>query len=232
MRSHLEPKLAKVQKKYIYSDHLQFLLKIAAKEETTTNYSKTIDECNESEGYPLSPVESLNSSSNHIDQTVEDEPIINLIEPEVQSSQRSVVNPLKIGQKRKKSSAIDRIENEILNELKRPQIKPSDHELLMSSFVPYLRDMSETELMDLQMDILSSIRRIKQARCTTTLSVIPNTSIELATKSQKQPAPSTSVSNTASPISTTQTILTLEELVSLATAGGPLNGDSCKIVLE
>ena len=38
----------------------------------------------------------------------------------------------------------------------------SDHEMLLLYFVPYIRDMSEIELMDLQIDVLPSIKKIKQ----------------------------------------------------------------------
>lgn len=77
---------------------------------------------------------------------------------------------MNIGQKQKKRQ-LDDIEREILSELKKgsSEIAPpppvrSDQEILLLSFLPYIRDMEETELMDFQMEVLKTILEIKQRR--------------------------------------------------------------------
>lgn len=73
---------------------------------------------------------------------------------------------------RTKRRELDHIEREIITELKKTKSSTvqSDHELLLLSFLPYIRDMREMELMDLQMEILTTIKKIKQKR----ISKVPN----------------------------------------------------------
>lgn len=62
---------------------------------------------------------------------------------------------------------MDNIEQEILTTLKsKAEQEKSYKEMLMLSFVLYITDMSEVELMDFQMETLGTIKRIKQRRMT------------------------------------------------------------------
>ncbi|XP_076256299.1 uncharacterized protein LOC143193794 isoform X2 [Rhynchophorus ferrugineus] len=150
------------KKKYIYSDYLQFLLKIAHKGDRESNFSQAATEDDSTEVEELTELEmptaylqySYNSAS-----PVHSDP----------SASRSSSNKHRPKSKRQ----LDDIEREILSELKigKQSCAPcsgkhprSDQEILLWSFLPFIRDMCEAELMDFQMEVLTIIKNIKQRR--------------------------------------------------------------------
>lgn len=152
-------------KSYIYSDHLQFLLKMAQKDETESNFSRAgiqDDSITEDEEFMESHLPTVSTSRYAPKSTSQTQPA-----PSNSNEHRS-----------KSKRQLDVIEREILTELKKVKQSDepplgnafhshhprSDQEMLLLSFLPYTRDMSETELMDLQMEILTTIKKIKQRR--------------------------------------------------------------------
>lgn len=163
------------KKKYIYSEHLNFLLKVAQKDETESNFTQDSFQGETEEEHVLqSP---LAGSSNATDTRVD-------IPPTSANTPSAVLPPIKHAQDTKKGAKskreLDFIDREILTELKKlkssenesrsgPSVHPvrSDNETVLLSFVPHTRDMNETELMELHIAILNKIKEIKDKRCYT-----------------------------------------------------------------
>ncbi|KRT84576.1 Myb/SANT-like transcription factor, partial [Oryctes borbonicus] len=145
------------KKMYIYSEHLQFLLKLTQKDETEGNISQS-DESSQFLGF---------DPQLHTDKSLSE------ADP-VASTSKDFRRVLHKRSKSKRDS--DPLEQEILTETKkgkrveepRPETPfrnpQNDHEIILSSFLPYIRDMSEAELMEFQMATIVTIRKIKEAR--------------------------------------------------------------------
>lgn len=149
------------KKSYIYGEHLNFLLKIVQKDNTEANYSQlnTSHDNNDVNEESLEPQLATGSDPQPHKPTPSETP--------------APSNSMQPVRKTKKSNRdLDFIEREILTELKKakqsnelPESPPrTELEILLLSFLPYLRDMSESELMDLQMETLTTIKKIKQNR--------------------------------------------------------------------
>lgn len=180
------------RKKYIYSEHLQFLLKLAEKEETESNFRQcTVQGVTKIEEISQSLLEGADISS-------VDTPPVMLTGTEHRAS-RNKCTEYKRG--------LDFMEREILTEPKkvkhsenapRPDattlLPRTDHEMLLLSFLPYTRDMSETELMDLQMAILKNIKEIKDRRHGSNSRILTDTyqSSQHTDYYSRSPSPSTS----------------------------------------
>lgn len=125
------------KKPYVYHENLKFLLKFAKKAETDANI---------------------------VEETEQDHEVIaaNDIEHFEEEGESRKKEPSK--NKRK----IDNIEAAILKEIKENKTTNSERVLtedsFFTSFIPYVKDMSEPEKIQLQMDLLSSIQKIKQNR--------------------------------------------------------------------
>lgn len=136
------------KKCYMYGDHLQFLLKVADKDDTDSNYQQFEDESQQ-----------INSATTT--ETLEFETCETFSGESTPSTSRH-------SNKSKRRGPLDEIEREILSELKKKKdsIEPcrSDQEILLMSFLPFIRDMRESELMDFQMSVLQNIKTIKQRR--------------------------------------------------------------------
>ena len=148
------------KKSYMYAEHLQFLLKAAKKGITTSNLTQDNsedekDEIENSSQVP-SPAQSVSDLNHNLDTTTESS--IRSTEPASNTSTQKKTNT------NKKKRQLDPVEQEILSEIKKSKPSHNEHELMMLSFVPYIRDMNETELMDLHMNILMSIKSIKEKR--------------------------------------------------------------------
>ncbi|XP_067636155.1 uncharacterized protein hng2 [Eurosta solidaginis] len=148
------------KKRYIYSEHLQFLLKLGQKDDTETNFSQvgTKDDSID--------VEDLMNSQ---------PPTTSRSEPKstTQSLSTPLSNRLTSRENRTRSNIQwNDVDREILSGLKKAKHSDescsshsrSDHEMLLLSFVPYIRDMNETELMDFQMETITTIKKIKRER--------------------------------------------------------------------
>lgn len=142
------------KKFYIYSEHLQFLLKISQKDETDCNFRQTETE--------------------HDSTAVEEFAESRLPDARSPCSPKSQPVPSTSRTTSKSKRHLDDLEREILCELKKGRQSidsgnashshRSDQEMILLSFLPYIRDMSETELMDFQMEVLTTIKTIKQRR--------------------------------------------------------------------
>lgn len=91
------------KKKYIFNEHLQFLLKITQKEETVTNYCKTTNNDETTDEFPddFSHAESSTSPVNELPSAVEWEVNIESQPQCSQRAQRPNVNPVNKQLKRK-----------------------------------------------------------------------------------------------------------------------------------
>lgn len=146
------------KKKYMYSDHLQFLVKTGKTAETVNNFDfdvRDADDCD----------------SDVTDEAIlqEDEDLtVNTSEPVSSvgiSTSRKVIPSSKFSRKRQ----LDPLEREIIRELKEeksPKLKspPSDHEMITSSFLPHIRDLTASELLEFQIQTLALIQSIKRKR--------------------------------------------------------------------
>ncbi|XP_036333576.1 uncharacterized protein LOC118744557 isoform X1 [Rhagoletis pomonella] len=142
IRSSRKNRYQGLKRSYIYSEHLQFLLKSRQddKDDAGSSFSQDeteYDRC-DLEGLcdPLSPPQSasnLHQWKRQLDDDIEQE----------------------VGRKLKRGKrCVEQYSNK----------SQPDHELILLSFQPYIRDMSEEELMDFQMGVLTNIRKIKQQR--------------------------------------------------------------------
>ncbi|CAH2090252.1 unnamed protein product [Euphydryas editha] len=141
MRS-LKTKNGQVKKKYLYSEYLQFLLG-----------------CQEHSDMENSII------------CADDESSIELNERESQSNFHIIdfvdTNSINDIRKTKRSkSDFNDTEKEPLDHLKRKDTESmsSNNENFFTSFLPYIYDMTESEKLELHMDILKSIKDIKQSR--------------------------------------------------------------------
>lgn len=179
------------KKIYMYGEHLQFLLKLAKKDETESNLSQANFECCDGVENSLevpSPAQSVASNSSLQAQPCE-------------LTAKDYTPACNKGNKTKRRE-LDPIEREIIMELKKTKSSThqNDHELLLLSFLPYIRDMSETELMDLQMEILTTIKQIKQKR----ISKLPNYQNPKHPQQSPSPAGSNSSGNNTNLYETSQ----------------------------
>lgn len=145
-------------------------MKIAQKDETESNFTQVYRENHrtetETEAEELTEDSQLSTESSQL-------PIISRTQP-TPSTSRSTSSIHRPKSKRQ----LDDIEREILSELKKgkPAVEScsghashlqhsrSDQEMLLMSFIPYIRDMTETELMDFQLEVLTTIKNIKRRR--------------------------------------------------------------------
>lgn len=146
------------KKSYMYAEHLQYLLKSIQKDDTINNLTQDVQPEDESDTQiqPLSPSET----------EVNDHAILpndsQVICANVSINQKKKVN--RPPGKNLKRREPDFIEQEILSEIKKPAHVPTDHELMLLSFKPYIRDFNESELLDLHMSFLGAIKSIKDKR--------------------------------------------------------------------
>lgn len=141
------------QKKYLYAEQLNFLLKVVDKADTDSNLTDTDN--------TLSPRPGSSTSNTPDPPPLTPEHDIQLPPPTLPA-------------RKKKTRESDVLEREILAELKKQANKENnpapltsrmnEKETMLLSFLPYIKDMNETEMMDLHMEILTSIRNIKQKR--------------------------------------------------------------------
>ena len=129
------------KKSYIYHDHLMFLL--ATQEPSQTESSTILDENTDVNDSLIT--ESQKSGS--LDGAISEEKTIN----------KERKRP------RRNNKELTYIENEIINELKRPRVEEPKCQFF-TSFENYLTDMSESEKLELHMRILQSITEIKSKR--------------------------------------------------------------------
>lgn len=126
------------RKPYVYHENLKFLLKFTQKAETDGNVVEETEQEHE--------VIAANDNE-HSDNVAIHE---------------SKKEPSKTKRK------IDSIEAAILKEIKENKTTNAERVLtedsFFTSFIPYVKDMSEPEKIQLQMDLLSSIQKIKQNR--------------------------------------------------------------------
>lgn len=141
------------KKKYIYGEHLQFLLKTGQKCQTVNNYHDEDEDMLVNDG----------SSTTDVFQQDEFEDQINPTQSEIPVPMQTVAKS-----RQTKKKVLDPIEREILKEIKRPKLhaERSDHEMILSSFIPHIRDMTDSELLEFQMRTLETIKHIKQSRAT------------------------------------------------------------------
>lgn len=100
--------MQRAKKRYIYSDHLQFLLKIAQKDETETNFSQAETEGDSTEVDELTESQLLTASSRYAPKsTSQTQPAL--------STSRSTSSEHRPKSKRR----LDDIDREILSELQR-----------------------------------------------------------------------------------------------------------------
>ncbi|KAF7274978.1 hypothetical protein GWI33_012305 [Rhynchophorus ferrugineus] len=154
------------KKKYIYSDYLQFLLKVANKDDTESNFSQVATEDDSIKLEELTEPEISLKYPSKSASLFHSEPSTSTSTPSTSRSSSNKHRP-----KSKRQS--DDIEREMPSEPKKGKQSDeacsgkhprSDQEILLLSFLPYLRDMCETELMDFQMEVLSIVKNIKQRR--------------------------------------------------------------------
>lgn len=158
------------KKSYLYSEHLQFLLKISQKDETESNFRQVQTEDQRNEAEELTDSQLLTDESSNPPTILQTQP--------TPSTSRSISSERPRQSKSKRQ--LDDIEREILSELKKGkqavetcssashlQQPRSDQEMLVLSFIPYIRDMTEAELMEFQMEVLTTIKNIKKRRVTT-----------------------------------------------------------------
>lgn len=157
-------------KSYIYGEHLQFLLKVAQKDTTYSNFRP-----NELTHNELSSDSEILGSSAPSGSAKKQIRSMSLSSPALTASDSEKPGPsqpgLSLPAKKvcRSKRELNNLEEEILSELKKSQAAGqstvrSDHETLLLSFLPYIRDLNETEMMDFQMETLTTIRKIKQKR--------------------------------------------------------------------
>lgn len=139
------------KKIYMYSDHLQFLLKTGKQGETVNNY-------NDDHG---------NDGEEDEDGNLTD--LVNLTEPVTSPGMSAPQKQVHIKNTNSRKRPLDPVEREIMREIKDVNMQkittpPSDHELVISSFLPHIRDMNSSELLDFQMQTLTVIQAIKNKR--------------------------------------------------------------------
>lgn len=144
------------KRNYLYGNHLQFLVKCCKKENTEDS---------------LSNQESINHLDNHINNVLDPLNTYYVSLPDVSTNyeDNDLSKPKRIKKITTTSRKFDNIEMHILEELKNiktgnPQLPMSDNEKFFQSFIPYLKDMTEGEKIELQMDILNSLKKIKENR--------------------------------------------------------------------
>lgn len=129
---------------YKYSEYLQFLV-------GTPNYPYP----------PLDPLEF--GFDEHINDS--DSESSQYMQPVASTSNEEVFVKEEVNYSMDQIDQTNSSEPEVKKEkLSGPSSSQTDQEMMLMSFLPYIRDMNEMELMDLNMTMLKAIKEIKQRR--------------------------------------------------------------------
>ncbi|KAF5277504.1 hypothetical protein FQR65_LT03842 [Abscondita terminalis] len=131
-----------VQRKYLYHDQLQFLLKIVSKDETVSSIPETAFDNDSTEDYQNDSLLPLHSTP-----------------PTSEDNSRELKR-----RRNSKGNKRDPIEEEILKKLRESSPPPDEDQAFFQSVIPSVRKMSEDEKMEFRMGVLQLLHKIKQKR--------------------------------------------------------------------
>lgn len=149
------------RKNYIYGQYLQFLL-YPCKKEYITDSPSNHESMDHLDSHFIDVKESLNTYKNTTPDltTNYDELREDSFRPHKPKRPKQVTTPIrKLGN----MQLLEELKNTI-TEFPQASFRMSDEEQFFQSFIPYLKDMTEGEKIELQIDILNSVRKIKQNR--------------------------------------------------------------------
>lgn len=138
----------KVPRKYIFFDQMLFLRKVYQEKEAVSNndlQSNPNDPATEKEAFSSSPT----SNSNHSLSFITQPPVV----LKGLQSQRC--------ERKRKSDYFENKLLEILEKSREPPVMPDHHMSFFASLIPLLYQMSDEEILEFRMDVLTSIKRIR-----------------------------------------------------------------------